>query len=404
MSDKEVVIVSAARTPIGKFNGIFKDVSAVRLGAAAIQAVIERAGIPGSLVQEVLIGNSLQAGLGQNSARQASLQAGLSIDVPATTVNQVCGSGLMALQIAYRSIHSGECDIVVAGGMENMSQAPHLLQGTRSGYVMGDHTLQDSMIKDGLWCALNEYHMGITAENLCEKYNLDREQLDQFALGSQRKAAAAVANGTFKDEIVAVDVRVRKGTVIRVDQDEYPRLDTTREGLSKLKPAFKQDGKVTAGNSSGINDGAAALLVMSRSHAELHGIRPMAIIRSCSVVGVDPAHMGIGPIPATERALEKAGLSISDIDLIEANEAFASQALLFSQHFGLNDSKLNVNGGAIALGHPIGASGARVMVTLLYEMMRRSSRYGLATLCVGGGQGISVIVQRYQPTGEERPA
>ncbi len=394
MNENEVVIVSAARTPIGKLGGAFKDVSAVQLGAAVIQAVIERAGISGSLVQEVLMGNVLQAGLGQNPARQASLQAGLSVEVPATTVNQVCGSGLMSLQIAYRSIQSGECDIVVAGGMENMSQAPHLLQGTRSGYVLGDQTLRDSMIKDGLWCAQNDYHMGITAENLCERYNLEREQLDQFALDSQRKAAAAMTNGTFKDEIVAMDVPGRKGAMLRADQDEFPRPDTTLEGLSKLKPAFKKDGKVTAGNASGINDGAAALLVMSRSSAELHGLHPMAVIRSCAVVGVDPAHMGIGPIPATEKALQKAGLTIADIDVIEANEAFASQALLYAKHFDLDDRKLNVNGGAIALGHPIGASGARVVVSLLYEMARRNSRYGLAALCVGGGQGVAVVVER----------
>ncbi|WP_391570731.1 acetyl-CoA C-acetyltransferase [Cohnella sp.] len=394
MSENEVVIVSAARTPIGKLGGVFKDVSAVQLGAAVIREAIERAGISGSLVQEVLMGNVLQAGLGQNPARQASLQAGLSVEVPATTVNQVCGSGLMSLQIAYRSIQSGECDIVVAGGMENMSQAPHLLQGTRSGYALGDQTLRDSMIKDGLWCAQNDYHMGITAENLCERYNLEREQLDQFALDSQRKAAAAMTNGTFKDEIVAMDVPGRKGAMLRADQDEFPRPDTTLEGLSKLKPAFKKDGKVTAGNASGINDGAAALLIMSRSSAELHGLHPMAVIRSCTVVGVDPAHMGIGPIPATEKALQKAGLTIADIDVIEANEAFASQALLYAKHFDLDDRKLNVNGGAIALGHPIGASGARVVVSLLYEMARRNSRFGLAALCVGGGQGVAVVVER----------
>ncbi|NOU66397.1 acetyl-CoA C-acyltransferase [Paenibacillus sp. LMG 31461] len=394
MSANEVIIVSAARTAIGKFNGLLKDVSAIQLGAAAIQAVIQRGGIPHSQVQEVLMGNALQAGLGQNPARQASLQAGVPVAVPATTVNQVCGSGLMALQIAYRSIQSGECDVIVAGGMENMSQAPHLLQGTRSGYVMGDQKLQDSLIKDGLWCAQNNYHMGITAEHLCEKYNLTREQLDQYALNSQRKAAAAVALGNFDDEIVALDVPGRKGTVIRADRDEYPRPDTTLEGLSKLKAAFTPEGKVTAGNASGINDGAAALLMMSRTRAALSDIRPLAVVRSCAVVGVDPAYMGIGPIPATEKALMKAGLSMSDIDLIEVNEAFASQALLFAQHFDLDDRKLNVNGGAIALGHPIGASGARVMVSLLYEMARRHSQYGLATLCVGGGQGVAVIVER----------
>lgn len=396
MHETEVAIVSAARTPIGKFNGMFKERSAIQLGAAAIQEAIRRANIEDSLVQEVLMGNVLQAGLGQNPARQASLLAGLSTKIPATTINQVCGSGLKAIQLAYQSIRSGEHDIIVAGGMENMSQAPHLLKGARSGCGLGDQVLVDEMIKDGLWCAQNDYHMGVTAENLCERYDLTREELDKYSLGSQRKAAAAVLEGRFKDEIVPVHVPGKKGSSMITDSDEHLRPDTTMEGLSALRPAFIKDGMVTAGNSSGINDGAAACLLMSHARVKSLGIRPMAVIRSSSVVGVDPAYMGIGPIPAAEQALRKAGLTIKDMDLVEANEAFAAQSLLFSKHFELNDDRLNVNGGAIALGHPIGASGARIMVTLLYEMMRREARYGLAALCVGGGQGISMIVERWE--------
>jgi acetyl-CoA C-acetyltransferase len=394
MHETEVAIVSAARTPIGKFNGLFKELSASHLGAIAIQEAIRRANMEETLVQEVLMGNVLQAGLGQNPARQASLLAGLSTGIPATTINQVCGSGLKAIQLAYQSIRSGEYDIIVAGGMENMSQAPYLLKGARTGYGMGEQVLVDGMIKDGLWCAQNDQHMGITAENLCNRYDMAREELDRYSIGSQRKAAAAVLEGRFKDEIVPVHVPGRKGSAISADNDENLRPDTTMEGLAALRPAFVKNGMVTAGNSSGINDGAAACLLMSQAKALSLGIRPMAIIRSSSVVGVDPAYMGIGPIPATEQALRKAGLTIKDMDLIEANEAFAAQSLVFSKHFELNDDKLNVNGGAIALGHPIGASGARIIVTLLYEMMRRKSKYGLAALCVGGGQGISMIVER----------
>lgn len=394
MNPHEVVIVSAVRTAIGKFNGQFKDVTAIKLGASAIAAAVERSGISVSDVEEVFMGNVLQAGLGQNPARQAALEAGLSVDVPATTVNQVCGSGLMAVHLACRSIRSGESGILVAGGMENMSRAPHLLQGSRSGFALGDQTLKDSMILDGLWCAQNDYHMGITAENLCAKYELGREELDRFALGSQLKAGAAAAAGRFRDEIVPVDVPQRKGPAFIADVDEYIRPETTAEALAKLRPAFAKDGKVTAGNASGINDGAAALVLTSRREAEARALRPLAVVRACAVVGVEPAYMGLGPVPAAEKALAKAGLSMADIDLIEANEAFASQALVFANHFGLGDDKLNVNGGAIALGHPIGASGARVTVTLLHEMARRQSRYGLAALCVGGGQGIAVIVER----------
>ena len=394
MPETEVAIVSAARTSIGKFNGLFKDISAVQLGAAAIQEAIRRANIENALVEKVMMGNVLQAGLGQNPARQASLLAGLSTEVPATTINQVCGSGLEALLMAYHAIRSGENEIIAAGGMENMSQAPYLLRGARSGYGMGNQVMVDEMVKDGLWCAQNDYHMGTTAENLCERYGLTREELDRFALGSQRKAAAAVERGTFKDEIVPVRVPGRKGSVIHAKNDEHLRPDTTLEGLSSLRPAFIKDGMVTAGNSSGINDGAAACVLMSVARAQSLGIRPMAIIRATSTVGVDPACMGIGPIPAVEQALNKAKLTIRDIDLIEVNEAFAAQALVFTKHFDLEDDRLNVNGGAIALGHPIGASGARLIVTLLYEMMRKNSKFGLAALCVGGGQGISMIVER----------
>ncbi|CAI6085609.1 acetyl-CoA C-acetyltransferase [Cohnella sp. JJ-181] len=394
MNGHEVVIASAARTPIGRFNGMLKDVSAVQLGASAIRAAIDRAGIPASLVQEVYMGNVLQAGLGQNPARQAALEAGLAFETPATTVNQVCGSGLMSVYLASRSIQTGECDAVVAGGMESMSQAPYLLPGARAGYVMGDRALTDSMIKDGLWCAVNDYHMGITAENVAVKYDLTREQLDEVAFASQRHAAEASSNGVFAEEIVSVAIPLKKEPSKVADQDEHIRPDTTLETLAKLRPAFKSDGLVTAGNSSGINDGAASVLVMSRARAAEYGVRPLAVVRAFAVAGVDPAYMGTGPIPAVEKALEKARLRISDIDLIEINEAFAAQVVPFIRHFGLDESRVNVNGGAIALGHPIGASGARVLVTLLYEMKRRKSTYGLAALCIGGGQGIAVIVER----------
>ncbi|MFC3801214.1 acetyl-CoA C-acetyltransferase [Cohnella sp. GCM10012308] len=399
MSDREVIIASAVRTPIGRFNGIFKDVPAVRLGAAAIRSAIDRAGIPASIVDEVYMGNVLQAGLGQNPARQAALQAGVPVETPATTVNQVCGSGLMSVYLASRSIQTGDCEAVVAGGMENMSQAPHLLQGTRTGYVMGDRTLTDSMIKDGLWCAVNDYHMGITAENLCAKYELTREQLDELAFESQRKAGNAASNGIFADEIVGVALPGKKEPSLVAEQDEHIRPDTTPSTLAKLRPAFKPDGQVTAGNASGINDGAAALVLMSQARAAAKGIRPLGVIRAFAVAGVDPAYMGTGPIAAVEKALQKAQLQISDIDLIEVNEAFAAQVIPFIRHFDLDEDKVNVNGGAIALGHPIGASGARVLVTLLHEMNRRKSTYGLAALCIGGGQGIAVIVERSGQSG-----
>lgn len=391
---EEAVIVSAARTPIGSFQGMFQNVSAIRLGEAAIKAALARASLDPAEVDEVIMGNVLQAGLGQNPARQAALGAGVPETVPATTVNMVCGSGLKAVHLAWQAIVSGCADVVVAGGMENMSQAPYLLPKARSGYRMGDQTVVDSMIRDGLWCAFNDYHMGVTAENLCERYHLTREQLDRFAWESQQKAAAAIAAGRFEAEIIPVEIPQRKGEPVLADRDEYPRPDTTLEALAKLRPAFKKDGLVTAGNASGINDGAAAVVVMSARKAAALGLEPLAVIRANAAGGVDPAVMGIGPIPAIEKALAQSGLSIHDIDLIEANEAFAAQSLAVAGHFRFDPAKLNVNGGAIALGHPIGASGTRVLVTLLYEMNRRNVRYGLAALCIGGGQGVATIVER----------
>ncbi|WP_240421286.1 acetyl-CoA C-acetyltransferase [Paenibacillus periandrae] len=390
----DVVIISAVRTPIGSFNGALKDVSAVQLGAAAIRAAMDQAGIDAAKVDEVIMGNVLQAGLGQNPARQAALAASIPVEIPAMTINKVCGSGLKAVHLAWQSIRSGESEIVVAGGMENMSQAPHLLMGGRSGFKMGDQTLVDSMIRDGLWCAFNDYHMGITAENLCAEYSLTRGQLDEFSLRSQQKAINAIAEGKFKDEIVPVKVAGRNGQYVIVVSDEGPRPDTSLEALAKLRPAFKKDGMVTAGNSSGINDGAAALVIMSASKAKSLGLESLAVIRSNAIYGVDPATMGIGPIPAVQQALKKAGLTIKDIQLIESNEAFAAQSLAVASHFDFNPEFLNVNGGAIALGHPIGASGARVLVTLIHEMKRRDARYGLSALCIGGGQGIATVVER----------
>ncbi|HEY8341675.1 MAG TPA: acetyl-CoA C-acetyltransferase [Calditerricola sp.] len=392
MRKRDAVIVSAVRTPIGTFNGALSSVSATELGAAVIRAALERAGVAPEQVDEVIMGNVLQAGLGQNPARQAAIKAGLPHDVPAQTVNMVCGSGLKAVHLAAQAIWTGEADVVVAGGMENMSRAPYLLPHARTGYRMGNQTVVDSMIHDGLWCAFNDYHMGITAENLAEEYGITREEQDRFALWSQEKAARAIAAGKFRDEIVPVTVRSRKGEERTVDADEHPRPDTTLEKLAKLPPAFKPDGTVTAGNASGINDGAACLVVTSREKAEERGLTPLAVIRANASAGVDPQVMGIGPVPATRKALAKAGLALEDIDLIEANEAFAAQSLAVAKALGIPNDKLNVNGGAIALGHPIGASGARILVTLIHEMRRREARYGLATLCIGGGQGVATIV------------
>src|SRR3989441_4936218 len=389
---QDAVIVSAVRTAIGTYGGGLAEVPAVKLGEICIRAGLDRADLKPDQVEEVIMGNVLQAGLGQDPARQAAVNAGLPVDIPALTINKVCGSGLKAVILAAQAIRLGDAEIIVAGGMENMSRAPYLLEKARFGYRMGDGQLVDEMIRDGLWDAFNNCHMGITAENVCSEYNLTREELDEFALQSQQKATRAIATGVFRDEIVPVEVPGKKGSTL-FETDQQPR-ETTAEGLAKLRPAFKKDGMVTAGNSSGLNDGGAAVVVMSAKKAQELGLKPMATIRSYASAGVDPRVMGLGPIPATKRALEKAQLKVSDLDLVEANEAFAAQSVEVGKELGFERAKLNVNGGAIALGHPIGASGTRILVTLLYEMQRRNAHYGLATLCIGGGQGVAMIVER----------
>jgi acetyl-CoA C-acetyltransferase len=392
MNNKEVVIVSAVRTPIGSFNGALSSVKATTLGAIVIKEALKQAGIAENEVDEVIMGNVLQAGLGQNPARQAAIEAGLPIETSSLTINKVCGSGLKAVHLATQAILTGDADIVVAGGMENMSQAPYLLEGARDGFKMGNQTLKDSMIQDGLWCAFNNYHMGVTAENLCDKYEITRDEQDEFAADSQEKAVAAIQAGRFKDEIVPVEIKFRKGS-ITIDTDEYPKPNTTKEKLGGLRPAFKKDGSVTAGNASGINDGAAALVVMSKEKAVELGLTPLVTIKGNASAGVDPSTMGLGPVPAVKRVLEKVQLSLEDISLIEANEAFAAQSLAVHKELQFNKDILNVNGGAIALGHPIGASGARVLVTLIHEMKKRNAKTGLATLCIGGGQGVATVVE-----------
>ncbi|WP_172369638.1 acetyl-CoA C-acetyltransferase [Sporosarcina jiandibaonis] len=392
--ENEVVIVSAVRTAIGSFLGSLKDVSAVDLGATVIKEALERAEVAPELVDEVIMGNVLQAGLGQNTARQAAIKAGLPETVSAMAINKVCGSGLKAVHLARQAIVSGDADIIVAGGMENMSQSPYLLKNAREGYKMGDQKVVDSMISDGLWCAFNDYHMGITAENLCDRYSITREEQDVFAANSQKKAAAAIEAGKFKDEIVAVEIPQRKGDPIIFDTDEYVRGSSTAEKLGKLRPAFKRDGSVTAGNASGINDGAAAFVIMSKRKAEDLGLTPLATIEANAGAGVDPSVMGIGPVQAVKNVLARANMELAEIDLIEANEAFAAQSIAVDKELEFDHEKLNVNGGAIALGHPIGASGARILVTLLHEMKRRDAKTGLATLCIGGGQGVATIVKR----------
>ena len=394
MKLNEVVAVSALRTPIGAFNGSLKNISAVDLGALAIKSVLEQAKVNVNDVDEVIMGNVLQAGLGQNPARQASIQAGLPNHVPAFTINKVCGSGLKTVHLAAQSIMLGDADIVVAGGMENMSLAPYLLDGARSGYRMGDKTAVDSMIKDGLWCAFNDYHMGVTAENINEAYNLTREEQDHFSYVSQSRATKAQKDGKFIDEIIPVEIPQRRGEPTLFSEDEYIKPNTTEESLAKLRPAFKKDGSVTAGNASGINDGAAAILLMSRKKADELGLKPLASIEANASVGLDPKVMGLGPIESTKKVLEKTNLSVDDLDLIEANEAFAAQSLAVGKSLEFPEDKLNVNGGAIALGHPIGASGTRVLVTLMHELKRRDGKYGLATLCIGGGQGVATIIKR----------
>jgi len=390
---QDAVIVSAVRTAIGTFGGGLAEVPAVKLGEICIRAALERADLKPTQVDEVIMGNVLQAGLGQNPARQASIHAGLPVGVPAMTINKVCGSGLKAVMLAAQAIRLGDADIIVAGGMESMSRAPYLLEKARFGYRMNDGQLVDVMVRDGLWDAFNDYHMGVTAENICTESHLSREELDAFALESQRRAVHAIEAGIFRAEIVPVEVPGRKGSTL-FEQDQQPRAETTAEGLAKLRPAFKKDGMVTAGNSSGLNDGGAAVVVMSRSKAQELGLKPLATIRSYASAGVDPRIMGMGPVPSSRRALEKAGLSVADLDLVEANEAFAAQSVAVGKELGFDRAKLNVNGGAIALGHPIGASGTRVLITLLYEMQRRNAHYGLATLCIGGGQGVAMIVER----------
>lgn len=394
MQLKDVVVVSAVRTAIGSYGGTLADIPAHQLGSAVIKAALKKAGIEGNLVDEVILGNILQAGQGQNPARQASINAGLDASIPAMTINKVCGSGLKAVHLAYQAIAVGDADVIIAGGMENMSQAPYLLQGARFGYRMGHQQVEDHMIKEGLTDAFHQYHMGITAENIAEKYNLSREAQDEFSVWSQQKTAKAIEEGKFDDEIIPVEIPQRKGDPVLFIKDEFPRPGTVIEGLAKLRPAFKKDGTVTAGNASGINDGAAALVIMSREKAEELGLEILATIKANASGGVDPSVMGLGPIPATKKALAKAGWGVEDLDLIEANEAFAAQMLAVGQELGFPNDRVNVNGGAISLGHPIGASGARILVTLLHEMKRRDAKKGLATLCIGGGMGVATLVER----------
>jgi acetyl-CoA C-acetyltransferase len=388
----DIVIASAARTPVGSFNGALASLPAHELGRIAITAALSRAGVDAADVDEVILGQILTAGAGQNPARQAAVNAGIPVEKTAFGINQLCGSGLRAVALAAQQISSGDATIVVAGGQESMSQAPHA-QNLRNGQKMGALEFVDTMLKDGLWDAFHGYHMGSTAENVAQKYQLTRGEQDEFAANSQRKAGEAQAAGRFKDEITPVTVKGRKGDTI-VSDDEYPRPDTTVEVLAKLRPAFAKDGTVTAGNASGINDGAAALVVMSADEAKKRGIKPLATIKSWATAGVDPSIMGTGPIPASRKALEKAGWTVGDLDLFEANEAFAAQACAVNKDLGWDTSKVNVNGGAIALGHPIGASGARVLTTLLYEMQRRDAKKGLATLCIGGGMGVAMCLER----------
>jgi acetyl-CoA C-acetyltransferase len=388
----EVVIAGAVRTPIGTFGGAFADVPATRLGSIAIAEALKRANVKPDQVDEVLMGNVLTAGLGMNPARQASLAAGLPDSTPCTTINKVCGSGLKTVALAAGAIMLGDAEIVVAGGMEGMSSAPYLLPKARYGYRMGNGEVVDHMIKDGLWCALEDCHMGNTAENIAMEREISRADQDEFSAASQQKAGQAWESGRFAEEVVPVEVQQRKNTVT-VDRDEHPRPDTTAEVLGGLRPAFAPDGSVTAGNASGINDGAAAVVVMSRKKAEELGVQPLASVKGYASAGVAPRVMGLGPIPATRNVLARTGIALDEVDLIEANEAFAAQSLAVGRELGWDPERVNVNGGAIALGHPIGASGARILVTLLYEMRRREAKRGLATLCIGGGQGISMIVE-----------
>lgn len=391
---REVVIVSAVRTAIGSFGGSLKDIPSSELGAIVIKEAVNRAGIKPELVEEVVMGNVIQAAQGQNVARQAAVKAGLPVEVPAMTINKVCGSGLRCVALAAQMIKAGDCDVVVAGGMENMSAAPYAVPGARWGQRMGDGKIVDTMIKDALWDAFNNYHMGVTAENIAKEWGLTREMQDEFSLNSQLKAEKAIKEARFVDEIVPVIIPQRKGEPKVFAQDEFPRFGSTIEKMAKLKPAFIKDGTVTAANASGINDGAAAFVVMSAEKAAQLGLKPMAKILSYGSKGLDPSIMGYGPFHATKKALEAAGLTVEDMDLIEANEAFAAQSLAVAKDLNFDMNKVNVNGGAIALGHPVGASGARILVTLLHEMQKRDAKKGLATLCIGGGMGTALVVER----------
>ena len=390
---REVVIASAARTPIGSFGGTLKNTTAVTLGKTVVEEAVKRAGIKPEQVDELVFGCVLQAGLGQNVARQVSLAAGLPKETPAMTINKVCGSGLRSVGLAAQIIKAGDADIVIAGGTESMSLAPYAMPAARWGARMFDTKMVDVMVNDGLWDAFNQYHMGMTAENVADQWGITREELDEFSLKSQQKAEAAIKAGKFKDEIVPVVIPQKKGDPIVFDTDEYPKFGASLEKMAKLKPAFKKDGKVTAANASGINDSAAALVVMSAEKAAELGITPLCKIVSYASAGVDPSIMGVGPIPASKKALDKAGLTVDDIDLFEANEAFAAQSVAVGRELQIPEEKLNVNGGAIALGHPIGASGARILITLIYEMKKRGGHKGLATLCIGGGMGTAMIVE-----------
>jgi len=389
-----VVIVAAARTAVGSFNGSLAGISATNLGAIVIRDLLKKTNLAPEAIDEVILGQVLTASTGQNPARQAVIKAGLPQTTPALTINKVCGSGLKAVHLAAQAIKCGDADIIIAGGQENMSQAPHALPNSRNGWRMGDWQMTDTMIKDGLWCAFNDCHMGITAENVAGRFEISRNEQDTFALRSQNLAEEAQAAGRFQEEIVPVEVPQRKGDPIVFQKDEFIRKGATIEGIQKVRPAFKKDGSVTAANASGINDGAAAVVVMSASKAEELGQTPLATVKAYASAGVDPAIMGTGPIPSTKKCLEKAGWTVDDLDLIEANEAFAAQALGVAKELQWDDSRVNVNGGAIAIGHPIGASGCRILVTLLHEMKRRDAKKGLATLCIGGGLGVALAVQR----------
>ncbi|MEE8055304.1 MAG: acetyl-CoA C-acetyltransferase [Gammaproteobacteria bacterium] len=391
---ENIVIVAAGRTAVGAFGGALSNLPASTLGAKVITALLNRTGIKPEQVDEVILGQVLTAGVGQNPARQAAIEAGLPVTTPCMTINKVCGSGLKAVHLAAQALRCGDAEIIVAGGQENMNQAPHFLPSSRDGTKLGDWTLKDSMIVDGLWDAFNDYHMGITAENIVKKYDIPREEQDAFAASSQQKAEAAQKAERFKDEIIAVEIPQRKSDPIIFDTDEFPRHGTTAEKLAKLRPAFDKAGTITAGNASGINDGAAAVIVTTEKKAKELGLKPLAHITAYASAGVDPAIMGTGPIPASRKCLDKAGWKVDEVDLIEANEAFAAQAISVNREIGWDTNKVNVNGGAIALGHPIGASGARILVSLIYEMARRDARKGLATLCIGGGQGIAIALER----------